>query len=194
MGRRGMPKRRYYYDRKGNLTGSSSDTYLATPKGFAGLVIMLMAIAIGNALFGNGESGQSNTNEQEMTETKSEPAGVGNDPGLTTSERSETEATYNQAAGEEKKAESETKASAPSDTQRLIELPTDGRPARYTRSRDTEAYMQRTYVDGNPDCPREIVSFQIKECRAGDEQVCQSLKNTCGPSFEKEVGASAPPQ
>ena len=194
MGRRGMPKRRYYYDRNGNLTGSSSDTYLATPKGWAGLVFMLMAIAIGNAVFGDGKSGQSKTNEEEMTKTKSEPASVNSGPGLTTSERNETELTDNRASGKGKTAETEAKTPVPSDTQQLIELPTDGRPARYSRSRDTEAYMQRTYVDGNPDCPREIVSFQINECRAGDEQVCRALQNTCGPSIEKEIRASAASQ
>ena len=59
MGRRGMPKRRFYYDRKGNLTGSSSDTYLATSKGCGGVILFLALIAI----LGHGNSREQSAPE-----------------------------------------------------------------------------------------------------------------------------------
>jgi hypothetical protein len=248
-----MPKRRYYYDRKGNLTGSSSDTYLATPKGWAGFIVILGLMGI----FGYGHSGESSKESESLiadgdesepeqriviasslsvrngdridatkigalpygTKAKilydsgdwaqieynggtgwvfdkylrnSDPEVVASSPNSKYLERPPSKAVPSTSKlSQDARAELEAHASSPSDADRLIEVPTDGRPVRYGRSRSTEAYMQRMYVGGNSNCPREMVTYQIQECRAGDEQQCRLLQKTCGASIQKEISATA---
>lgn len=250
MGRRGIPKRRYYYDKKGNLTGSSSDTYLATPKGMAGLVVMLFVIAIWHAIFGKeGSQPQEELNEVAGSEqpgaeqrtviasslsvrdddrmgatkigtlpygTKAKVLYDGGDwarieysggtgwvfdkylgkrapeevAASSNSQDHERPPSKPIPSGFEDAAQQETSVQ-PQETERPIEVPTDGRPVQYARARSTEAYMRRTYVGGNSNCPREMVSYQLQQCRAGDEQQCRLLEKTCGVSIKEEISATA---
>ena len=189
MSRRGMPKRRYYYDRKGNLKGSSSDTYLASPKAWKGIFIALFAMIAWQLMFGKPEPTVSKRDGGELGEVQRDPADENGAAALLESERAAVQSSPIVTPESEREKPENPAAKPgvlPEDQQTLIEAPENDRPIRYTRSRSTEAYMRRTYVDGNSSCPRDIVTYQQQQCGAGDEQACQSLDNTCRASIENE--------
>lgn len=46
--------------------------------------------------------------------------------------------------------------------------------------KNTEEYMQETYVNSNPKCPKDIQEYHVRECAKGDESSCISARR-CDP-------------
>ena len=159
-----MGKRRFYYDAKGNLRGSSSDTERVTPKVKRSMFLLILAVIGWNAIFGNDEGAETTNPKAEIVEAENRDQPRA-DPAPLMSEKATVDLSSQEQASS-------------------VQPNRNDRMERDQRQRpqNTEEYLQSAYVNGDPNCPRDMIDYLEKQCQSGDEQACRSAK--CGSSSD----------
>lgn len=150
-----MAKRRYYYDRKGKLKGSSSNTYLATSSDYKFLGLLALGAITFTTVFGTADDEQNVNNSSAASEIANVQVASDSMPVISTTVSPDLAVEAPQAA---------QIASPVNDPALLVNvIPST-----------TQEYLERTYVNGNTSCPRDILEYYEKQCEAGDQQACNS--------------------
>ena len=140
--------KRYYYDSKGRYKGKSSSTFIADGKTYKMLGIMAVIAIAWNMIFGgSAEENSSNVTQENVPQEVETPAEWTVAPQTTI----------------------EVSMAAPSPQPQS----TAEAPSQQTVHESTEEYWQREYVNGDPNCPRDIVAYHKSQCEAGDQQSCE---------------------
>ena len=159
-----MSRQRFYYDAKGNLKGSSSNTERVTPKVKRSMFLLILAVIGWNAMFGNDEGAE--TTEAKVEEVESENRDL---------PRADAEPPIFEKPTVDTSTQEQASSVQPNLNDRVER-------AQRQRLQSTEEYLQSTYVNGDPNCPRDMIDYLEQQCRSGDEQVCRSAK--CGSSSD----------
>lgn len=144
--------KRYHYDAKGRYKGKSSSTFIADGKTFRMIGIMLFIGVMGNMLFG--------TYKPKVEQQSQATASVGGS-------HLDTEPIKTSA-------NPQVNVSAPP----LPEEPITRDEAPPVVINTTADYMHRQYVNGDSNCPRDIVEYHQTQCDAGDLGSCSAA--LCG--------------
>lgn len=148
-----MAKRRYHYDSKGKLKGSSSNTYLATASDYKFLGLLALGAIAFTTVFGTGNDKQKVNNNSAKSELATTQEGSDRMPVISTAVSSDEGVEARQIG----------QNASPVDD---LDLSGNVTPS------TTHEYLERTYVNGNTSCPRDIIEYYEKQCEAGDQQAC----------------------
>lgn len=149
-----MSKRRYHYDAKGKLRGFSSNLPPFTIKDF----FLVSAILAGVALFSTGRSEEKGVEDAPLlAEHQAEHSPVA--PIAPIAEESPLTEQMLPEASPNLKVETE-------------DAPSNDDVTGVTDRDYTAEYMEREYVNSDPNCPRVMIEYHQKQCAAGDESSC----------------------